>query len=131
MEGNRQMKRWLGMPLLLLVLVGWALKVNAQQSIMGTLIDAETEEPIGYNPEVAPHIEYGDIFDLNGHKLNVPNYVEVSQYRELFRQEINPNYQLPEDPMFIDRDTTLNANFIQLEQVQDLKSFWINTPLKN
>ena len=84
-----------------------------------------------YNPEVAPHIKYGDIFDLNGHKLNEPNYVEVSQYRELFRQEINPNYQLPEDPTFIDRDTTLQANFIQLEQVQDLKSFWINTPLKN
>jgi hypothetical protein len=80
-----------------------------------------------------PHlkIEFGEIYDLEQHLLNEPEYEEIRQYRELFRQKLTgtDNDKTNELP-FMDRDTTLSANFNLLQPMAGTTEYWMNTPLK-
>ncbi|MEZ5040727.1 MAG: carboxypeptidase-like regulatory domain-containing protein [Saprospiraceae bacterium] len=76
-------------------------------------------------------IEYGAIYDKENNKLNEPEYVAVRQFREFFRQKVTEYPSTPLLPsLFIRKDTTLSANFIQLERPENLSDYWMNTPLK-
>ncbi|MCB0629167.1 MAG: carboxypeptidase-like regulatory domain-containing protein [Saprospiraceae bacterium] len=77
-------------------------------------------------------IEFGEIYDRHHHLLNEPQYEEARQYRELFRQKITTTTTADrrKDLPFIDRDTTLSANFQLLQPVTGTMGYWMNTPLK-
>lgn len=74
--------------------------------------------------------EFGEIYDHEQHKLNEPEYVEIRQYRELFRQKITTSSPSPGGVPFLNRDTTLSANFDLLKPEAGAGAYWMNTPLK-
>ena len=76
-------------------------------------------------------VEFGAIYDLDQNLLNEPEYLQVRQFRELFRQKVNHDTEaIPVAPL-VNRDTTLRANLDRLIQSDEAAGFWMNSPLKN
>ena len=72
---------------------------------------------------------FKNIKDLQGNEVNKTAYKSVSQFRELFLQNLDSHLKLMEKGPFISKDSPLNKNTID---PSDLKAvYWMNTPLKN
>jgi hypothetical protein len=74
------------------------------------------------------NIQFGDIKDKNGRRLNNVTFETVSQFRELFSQKRNTSVSIPSDLIFMSRDKPISQNEISPNAVKG--NYWMNTPLK-
>lgn len=103
---------------------GYSIRIYLKEEDMAPLIN----DISNWLPKLS--IEFGDIYDLQGNKLNEPSYKEVHQYRELFRQQLFSHPTSSKSSDFIRKDTILSASLNQLISMGRTSDFWMNTPLK-
>lgn len=68
------------------------------------------------------------IKDLEGREVNIPTYIEVNQFRELFVQERSFDPHAKVDSLFINKEKPLSQS-VKSTGI-DIADFWMNTPLK-
>lgn len=69
-----------------------------------------------------------DVVDTSNRVLDRLSYLNVTQFRELFVQEVFPEKQLNKDLKYIDKKKDLSLN--PTNKIQDTTIYWTNTPLK-
>jgi hypothetical protein len=86
---------------------------------------------VGTPSKLSPRLQitYKRVTDTNGKELDVPTYIAISQFRELFVQKISRDGCYFQDDIFIDKDKPLFQNFIPTDREVNYTN-WMNTPLK-
>lgn len=71
-----------------------------------------------------------NVKSIDGRAVNMPTYIEVDQFRELFVQKVTFHKKLIGDSLLMDKNRALFPNSVKTDSLTDVSGFWMNTPLK-